>query len=164
MHPSCLCTYDRVAQAPVSRIPLTDVEFSQVMCAMELPGPFQGMKLETFIAQAVREKLESGSGAQLPFSDGDIATMARCVSELENLHWKVRFLLESIINSHHTWMHAGYPNEEKIDEITAGWNLFQLEFVEELGENGTALFKTWAKCSPALTRLLALQTVNTNAA
>ena len=52
-YPACLCTFDRIAGSPVSKIPISDDEFTSLLTN----SIREGGGIERFIADAIREKV-----------------------------------------------------------------------------------------------------------
>ncbi|MGA2029599.1 MAG: hypothetical protein ABSG87_05975 [Verrucomicrobiota bacterium] len=55
-HPSCLVIFSRSGKKPVAKVPLSELEFVNLLAAQKRPE-FHGMKPEHIIPAAIREKL-----------------------------------------------------------------------------------------------------------
>ena len=117
VQPSCLCVYNRSAKAPVSRIPLSDKEFSDLTLLAASP---QG-GLETFIADAIREKLNES-----PQPRGEL------LDEVEMAIRKACALLRLLADPGNPRTWEGNPPDDEREALDSGLDYLASQVITDL--------------------------------
>lgn len=157
-HPSCLCIYDRLAKAPVSKIPISATEFWKLLAIAP------GYELEEFIADAIRQKLARTPGADMAKPSSDQDDLDKAVAEMfrliEQVRWdaaKSQVLIMSMLNFLENCCEDGQPSEAYLVDTWRGFVEIERALENPRMDTCQALLSAWRRISPELTRLMACE-------